>query len=145
MKFFKFIVVCAMIVFINACSASQTSTSRLPSAFALKGTSTAVVGIAIDKKGFPLETIKEVVLKPGQKVVFAGPDRFLISFKNKKSPEKLRYESGNGVVVVVIPKDILQQSEYAEEYRKNGYLRFDYAISINGRELDPPMIIRNDD
>jgi hypothetical protein len=141
---------CVLLVFfigiISGCSAMQAPTERLRPSYALQGTSTALVGIALDKNGMPLETVSKVVLKPGQKVIFAGPDRFAISFKNKKSPSgKLKYESGNGVVTIVIPKDIFDRPEYREEVAKNKYIRFDYAINVNGRELDPPMIIQRDD
>jgi hypothetical protein len=145
MKNFKLLMVVLLLGVINGCVATQTRTIKLPSAYALPGTSTAVVGIAVAKTGIPLETVKEVVLKPGQKVIFAGPDRFLISFKNQKFPEKVRYESGNGVVTITIPKDILERPEYREEYAKNKFVRFDYAINVNGKELDPPMIIRRDE
>lgn len=130
---------------LSGCAVAQNKIGKLPTSYALPGTSTAVVGIALDKTGLPQETVKEIVLKPGQKVIFAGPDRFLIAFKNRKAPnKKLRYESGEGVVTVTIPRDILDRPEYAEEYKKNKFLRFDYAINVNGKELDPPLIIKRD-
>lgn len=145
MKKIKVFIVAVTLVLANGCSVAQSRTDKLPSAYALQGTNTAVVGIAVAKTGVPLETVKEVVLKPGQKVIFAGPDRFLITFKNKKFPERAKYESGNGVVAISIPKDILERPEYREEYAKYKFVRFDYAISVNGKELDPPMIIRRDE
>ena len=145
MKSFKLLIVMLLLGVINGCVATQSRVGKLPSAYALPGTSTAVVGIAVAKTGIPMETVGEVVLKPGQKVIFAGPDRFLITIKNKKFPERARYESGNGIVTVTIPKDILERPEYREEYAKNKFVRFDYAINVNGKELDPPMIIRRDE
>lgn len=122
------------------------SSKRLPSSFALPGTSTAVVGIGVDSKGVPLETVKEVVLKPGQKVVFAGPDRFEIKFKRDRAPTKqVFFESKSGVIAIVVPKNILENPEYAKEFREKKYVRFDYSIFVNGKELDPPLIIRSDD
>lgn len=121
-------------------------TRGLPSAYALPGTSTAVVGIGIDKKGIPLETVKEIVLKPGQKVIFAGPDRFEIKFKKDRAPsQQLFFESRSGAITIAIPKDILDKPEFAREYREKKYVRFDYSIFVNGKELDPPLIIRRDD
>ncbi|HTF96126.1 MAG TPA: hypothetical protein VL995_08345 [Cellvibrio sp.] len=126
--------------------AVSSDSRRLPVSYALQGTSTAVVGIAIDKKGYPLETVKAIILKPGQKVVFAGPDEFQIAFKNKKAPTmQLDYRSEKGVITVVIPKDILERPEFKREYARNKSVEFNYAIRINGRELDPPMIIQRDD
>ena len=118
---------------------------KLPVSYALPGTTTAVVGIGIDKKGIPLETVREIVLLPGQKVVFAGPDRFQVSFKNKKAPtQQLRYESQNGTITVVVPKDILDQPAFAREFKEKEYVRFDYSIIVNGKELDPPLIVKRD-
>lgn len=145
MSYMKFAITAVLFGVLSGCATAGNKADRLPSSYALPGTSTAVVGIALDKTGMPLETVKEVVLLPGQKVIFAGPDRFSIIFKNRKSPnKKVKYESGNGVVAVTIPKDILDNPEFVEEYRKNKFLRFDYAINVNGRELDPPMIIKRD-
>lgn len=126
-------------------SNTEQSVSDLPSSFALRGTSTALVGIALSDSGFPLETVKEVVLKPGQKAVFAGPNKFEIVFKNRKSPTKvIKYESINGVVSIDIPRDIFELKGFKEEGKKNNQIVFHYAIRVNGKELDPPMIIRRD-
>ncbi len=130
---------------LSVCTFAIDKANRLPSALALPGTSTAVVGIALDKTGFPVETVREVVLLPGQKVIFAGPDRFSIVFKGRKFPgKKVKYESVNGVVSISIPKDVLDRSEFIEEYRKNKSVTFNYAINVNGRELDPPMVIKRE-
>lgn len=146
MKVVKISIAILLVCIMNGCAATQSRTDKLPSSYALKGTNTAVVGIALDKTGFPVETVKEIVLHPGQRVVFAGPDRFEIIFKNKKSPNRqIKHDSKNGVVIVSIPKDILEKQEFAEEYRKNSFLRFDYSIIVNGKELDPPMVIKKED
>ncbi len=127
-------------------SVASVDSRKLPISYALKGTSTAVVGIALDDKGYPLETVRAVVLKPGQRVVFAGPDEFQIAFKDKKAPDgKLNYRSEKGVVAVSIPKDIFDKPEYARELVKNKSLEFNYAIRVNGRELDPPIIVKREE
>lgn len=132
--------------FFSGCTVAQTKLDRLPSAYALQGTNTAVVGIAVDRKGIPLETVKEVVLKPGQKAIFAGPDEFFIVFKDKKAPaEKLRYVSKNGVIRIDVPKDIFNEPRYAEEAKRNNYIKFHYSIIVNGKELDPPLIVKRND
>lgn len=146
MKYCKSIGILIFVGFVSGCSVAQERTKKLPSSYALPGTTTAVVGIAVDKKGIPLETVKEVVLKPGEKVILAGPDRFFIYFKNNKSPSGItRFESKSGVVTVTIPKDIFENPKFSEEYKKNKFIRFDYAINVNGKELDPPLIIKNND
>lgn len=141
----KVIISIVFFAFLGGCSEGK-KTETLTSNYALQGTSTAVVGIAVDKTGLPVETVKEVVLVPGQKVIFAGPDKFIITFKDKKAPNrKISYESENGIVTVTIPKNILEKPQFIDEFRKNNFLKFNYAINVNGRELDPPMIIRRDD
>lgn len=146
----KSIIVAFLFVFVNGCAAVDVGrklppVKELPSSYALQGTTTALVGIAIDKNGVPLETVKEVVLRPGEKALFAGPDRFQVVFKNQKAPnEKMKYESQNGVIVVTIPKDILSRKEFVEEFRKNESVQFNYSILVNGKELDPPMVIKRD-
>ena len=111
---------------------------------ALPGTDTAVVSISLDKNGVPVDGIEKLELHPGQKVIFAGPSEFVIFFKNKKSPiREVERRSENSVVIIEIPIDIFKSPEYAEEFRRNKFLRFDYGIRVNGKELDPPMIIRS--
>lgn len=147
MKIYKIFSVVIMFVSMAGCAVAQSSPSKLPTAYALEGTRTAVVGIAVNRKGVPKETVKEIVLYPGQKVILAGPDRFLISFKNNKTPDekkKIKFESNDGVVSLYIPKDILEKPEFVEEFKRNNYLRFDYSIGVNGRELDPPIVIRRE-
>lgn len=146
---YKTLVIGFFLVFLNGCAIADDKADdkprKLPISYALQGTSTAVVGIAIDTKGYPLETVKAIVLTPGQKVIFAGPDEFQISFKNKKSPTpKVNYKSERGVITVEIPKDILERAEYKREYIKNKSVEFNYAIRINGRELDPPIIVKRE-
>lgn len=108
--------------------------------YALPGTNTAVVGIYLGEDGVPQETVKEVVVHPGQKVLYAGPDVFQIIFKNEKTPnENVKNESQGGVVIIEIPENIFQRKEFLEEFRKNNSLVFDYSIWVNGKEYDPPI------
>lgn len=145
----KVIGLCVIVTFFSGCASAvspERSTKSLPVSYAVPGTSTAVVGIGLNKEGMPLETVKAVVLKPGQKVVFAGPEQFSIVFKNRKFPAKVSaYKSEKGVIQIVIPKNILEQPEFREEYAKNKQVEFNYAIRVNGKELDPPLVIKNED
>lgn len=130
---------------VSADNRGNDNARTLPSSYALPGTSTAVVGIGVDKKGIPLETVKEIVLVPGQKAIFAGPDKFQIIFKGKKSPtRKIKYESQGGVISILVPRDIFDRPELEKELNKNNFVRFDYAIVVNGRELDPPFIVKRE-
>jgi hypothetical protein len=146
---YKSLVACCFLLFLNGCATaddrSGTTMKSLPISYALQGTSTAVVGIAIDKKGYPLETVKVIILTPGQKVIFAGPNEFQIAFKNKKAPSaRLNYRSEKGIVTVEVPTNILDRPEFRQEYEKNKSVEFNYAIKINGRELDPPIIVKKE-
>lgn len=142
MNFVK-LVFAGVVVSLAGCASIDCEPQKLQTGYALPGTSTVVVGIGIDKNGIPKETFKDVVAYPGQKVLYAGPDEFSIIFKNRKTPNrKVENTSVNGVVVIEIPKDILERKEFVEEFRKNNQLVFDYGIKANGKELDPPLIIK---
>lgn len=149
MRLFQLWFVVSVVISVSACASNITSENKelqcTDIAFALQGTNTAVIGIPVGKKGVPEALYKEIVLKPGQRVIFAGPDEFEIFFKNKKSPVKnLESRSSDGVVSIVIPADILRQKQFLEEYRKNGELRFNYGIRVKGKELDPVIIVKRD-
>ena len=149
MRVIKFLSLAFLVVFFIGCSTvvkSNDCLSQEASARALPGTKTAVVGIFLKSDGTPQETYKEVILHPGQRVVYAGPDRFSIIFKNKKTPNsKVDNESKNGVVIIDIPKDIFEKREFIEEFKKNKFLVFDYGISVNGKYYDPPIKVVPDD
>lgn len=137
MKLFK-LVIC--IFFMLGFSGYAVSECNPEIGRALPGTNTAVVGIFLDKDGTPKETVKEVIVHPGQSVLYAGPDKFKIVFKNKKTPNRVVSNSSkDGVVLIKIPKDIFEKKEFIEEFRKNKSLVFDYSIWVNGKEYDPPI------
>jgi hypothetical protein len=135
-----------VLMVLSGCVSNNCEPGKLSTGYALPGTNTVVVGIAIDKNGIPKETYKDVVAYPGQKVLYAGPDQFSIVFKNRKTPNrKVENTSSGGVVVIEIPVDVLERKEFVEEFRKNNQLVFAYGIKANGKELDPPLIIRRGD
>lgn len=132
------------IAILSGCSTVKRdcgSLTQQKAARALPGTNTAVVGIYLrERDGVPQETYKEVVLHPGQRVLYAGPSEFSINFKNRKTPNgKIRNQAENSVVIIDIPKDIFSRREFQDEYKKNNYLIFDYGITVNGKEYDPPI------
>lgn len=143
MKFFiKLIALCGAFM-VAGCSAVSSEVKNHHTIYPMKGTNTAVVGIGVDRQGTPFVAAKEIVVEPGQKIIFAGPDEFIVTFKNKKSPNrKINNPSRAGVVKIEVPSEIFEQSEFAEEYRKNGQLKFSYGVVVNGKELDPDIVIR---
>jgi hypothetical protein len=143
MHYIKLSLFGVVLAILGGCASIDCEPDKLRTGYALPGTDTVVVGVSLDKSGMPQESYKDIVVHPGQKVLFAGPDEFKIVFKNKKTPNgKVENKSARGVVLIKIPEGILEQSEFVEEFRKNNQLVFDYAIWVNGVELDPPMIVR---
>jgi|GEM_PF-653342 len=143
MKYIKYILVVGLFCVLNGCASKDCEPDKLSTGHALPGTETVVVGISLDKNGVPQESYKDVVAHPGQKVLYAGPDEFAVIFKNEKTPNgTVENKSSRGVVIIEIPEDIFDRPEFVEEFRKNNFLVFDYGIRVNGKELDPPMVIR---
>lgn len=66
------------------------------------GSNTAVITISVDEQGNPLPSVTELLqLKPGQRIVFTGPEEFVIFFKDQKTPfKKSEFKSKDGVVAV---------------------------------------------
>lgn len=108
----------------------------------LPGTDTAVVKIYLDKRDYPQATAEIVTVKPGQKILFAGPDQFEIIFKNQQSPiGKLEVRSENGVVVIEIPKDIFERNRKKAGTSAARELLYKYGIQVNGKLTDPTIRI----
>jgi hypothetical protein len=145
MKFLKYVMALVGFTFFTGCAAVDCKPGKEGVAYALPGTNTAVIGVAVDTTGLPQVKYKEIIMYPGQKVLYAGPDEFSVFFKNKKTPNrKIENPSSKGVVIIQIPKDILEQNEFAEEFRKTGQVKFNYGVRVNGKELDPMIIIKRD-
>lgn len=151
MRTTKYFFVFIFLSFMTACSFDGIKSKNIT---ALPGTDTAVVGVSLDTKGYPQHTVGRIDVKPGQKILFAGPEKFSIFFKNGISPyndadirslpgldrqslQKQRVEitSINGTVVVPIPRDIFDRPEN----RGKPYIDYDYGINVNGLEIDPPV------
>jgi hypothetical protein len=151
MNTMKYFFLCTFFLFLSACTCNNT---KLKNISVLSGTDTAVVGISLDAKGYPQHTVGRIDVKPGQKILFAGPEKFSIFFKNGTSPyndsdfrslpglnreslQKRRVEltSVNNIVVVAIPKDLFDRPEN----RGKPYIDYYYGINVNGLEIDPPF------
>lgn len=143
MHIFAKLIALSGVFFIVGCSALSSEIKNHHTVYPMAGTNTAVVGIGVDKQGIPFVAAREIIVEPGQKILFAGPDEFIVTFKNKKSPNrKIDNPSRGGVVKIEVPNEILEQREFVEEYRKNGQLKFNYGVIVNGKELDPEIIVR---
>lgn len=146
MKFIKMFVALIGVTSFMGCAAIDCKSGKESTAYALPGTNTAVIGVSVDTTGLPQVKHKEIIIYPGQKVLYAGPDEFAVFFKDKKTPNrKIENLSSKGVVIVQIPKDILEQKEFAEEFRKTGEIKFSYGVRVGNKELDPMIIVKRKD
>jgi len=110
----------------------------------LPGTNSAVVGVYIDKNGYPQATIDQVKVSPGQRVVFVGPEKFDILFKDQRSPiGKLEVSSSTGILVVDIPRDIFESPRTTNFPQTTDIkaLIYRYGIRVNGKVTDPSIIV----
>lgn len=143
MRVFSKLFILLGVLSVAGCSAVSSEIRSYDTVYPMAGTNAAVVGIGVNKQGIPFVAAKEIIVKPGQNIIFAGPDEFVVAFKNKKSPNrKIDNPSKDGVVRIQVPSKIFEQREFVEEYRKNGQLRFSYGVIVNGKELDPDIIIK---
>lgn len=126
----------------------------------IKNTNTAIVGIPLTKEQkLPksLEKLK-IKVKLGQKVVFAGPEKFEIFAKDdnfaileintrtytcdKASKECIG--SKDGVINITIPKTVSNQT-LARELKEKKKIIVPFGIRIDGDEIDPEMEISEND
>ena len=130
----------SFVIFLCGCASKHCDPSVLS---VLSGTNTAVVGIFIDKNKYP-NAVDTIVVYPGQKILFAGPDQFEIFFKDNKSPVKdsvLR--SSNGSLVVEIPTDIFERNlGKSSSTRAKRELLYRYGIKVGDMVKDPNILIR---
>jgi len=139
MRYLKFLLITFTIFMSAGCASLDCKPNK---GAVLPGTDTAIVGIYIDKNGFPQPTVDMVVVRPGQKIIFTGPDRFEIFFKEKKSPiERLEVQSTNGIIVIEIPKDIFERQQRTTNIASTREIFYQYGIRANGKEIDPSIRI----
>lgn len=114
---------------------------------AISGTNTIVITISIDEEGNPLPSVTELLeLRPGQRIVFTGPEEFSIFFKDQKTPfKKTEFKSKDGVVTIKIPEKIFEDKRFFEESYRDAEIEFNYGVRVNGREFDPPIIVKREE
>lgn len=142
MRYLKFIILSLVILISSGCAVRQDCKPQ--SGVVLPGTETAIVGLYIDEKGFPQANYEKVIVKPGQKILFAGPEEFEIVFKEKRSPiGKLEIKSTNGIVVIEIPQNIFErETRNANNAASIKELIYRYGIRVKGKETDPSIHVR---
>lgn len=125
----------------------------------IKNTNTAIVGIPLTKEQkLPksLEKLK-IKVKTGQKVVFAGPEKFEIFAKDDNfaileintrtsNCDKASQDcigSKDGVINITIPKTI-SNPKLANELKEKKTIKVMFGIRIDGDEIDPEMEIEEE-
>lgn len=146
MKYSKFSVILLLLSIIGCSHASNLTKENYKGAVrAISGTDTAIVGIPLDSNRAPEKSLLnlKIVVHPGQKIVFAGPNDFSIFFKDRKAPKakQLESKSVNGVVIIDVPRDLLERPEFKNELEANKSVKFNFGIKANGAELDPQIIV----
>jgi len=140
MRYINFFIILVTLFTLEGCAIVD---SKLSKGTALPGTETAIVELYIDKNGYPQANIDKVIVYPGQKIIFAGPDKFDILFKDQKSPiGKLEIQSSNGIVTIEIPKDIFERTQRepkAADSRNIKQLLYRYGIRVNDKVTDPEI------
>lgn len=132
MRIYKLSAILITLFILGACSNMDHHPRK--ETHALPGTTTAINGIYL-KDGKPAVQYETVVLRKGQRVVFAGPDEFRIVFENESlfedasDNEPGNYRSRDGII-------ILQVSDEKTARLKDG-TTFKYSVFVNGIELDP--------
>ena len=140
MRYFK-IFFATIVLFISAGCASldcKPTTGK-----ALPGTDTIVVGIYIDKKGYPQANIDTIRARPGQKIIFVGPDKFEIFFKDQNSPiDSQEVRTSNNVLTIEIPENIFEREQRKSKATDSlKELIYRYGIRANGKETDPQIVV----
>lgn len=108
----------------------------------LQRTDTAVVGFYLDEKGYAHPTVDLVTVKPGQRVIFVGPSRFDVFFKDGRAPtEKREFSSENGIIIIDVPKDIFEKNRRPSSGKDVVIkeLLFRYGVRVNGLVTDPTI------
>lgn len=132
MKFTKILSVLFVVV-LAACA--HSSDSKLEKVLGvIKGTKTAVVEVSIGDDGMPSVKNDSVLVKVGQRIVWVGPEDMTIRFPKGSPFKNAKLPTKNSVINMLVPK---QRWKEKEEEKK-----FKYDVIVNGKVLDPFLIIR---
>lgn len=141
MRYVKFFNIAIVLVMLGGCATQDCNLDR---GSVLQGTNTVIVGLYLDKNKYPQSNVDEIIVAPGQKIVFAGPDNFEILFKDQRSPiGQLEVKSSNGIVVIAIPENIFEREQRsAKDTAVKKELVYRYGIRVDGRVTDPTIRIQ---
>lgn len=141
MRYFRYLFTFAIMFSLGACASMDC---KRPTREVPPGSDKATVAIYLDKNGFPKADAEKVIVAPGQKIVFVGPDQFDIIFKDNRSPiDKPEVRTSNGILVLEISKNIFEKEDRKNpENKKNNEMIYRYGIRVNGKVTDPEIVVR---
>ncbi|MFL0804062.1 MAG: hypothetical protein K6L81_10095 [Agarilytica sp.] len=132
----KKIICCILIVLVSAC-ANTEKREDVKRSSVNKGTDTAVVRVSLDKKGMPYIDIDPVVIKEGQRIVWAGPTTMEIVIQEGQLLTGDDLSTDDAVINLKTP--VLSKKVWLESER---YKKFKYDVRVGDVVLDPIIIIR---
>ncbi len=132
----KLLVTFFVVLGLSACTGNLTTKEDLSVVSVNEGTNTAVVKVLLAKNGMPFVDTDPIVVKEGQRVVWAGPSKMTIEFKKDSPFKNASFSTRNAVVNKKVPKQ--EKWEEGEEYKE-----FKYDVIVDGVVLDPILIIRS--
>lgn len=100
----------------------------------IRGTKTAVVEVSIGDDGMPSVKSESVVVKVGQRVVWVGPEDMTVQFPKGSPFKNAKLPTRNSVINMLVPKQRWKDKEEEKTFK--------YDIVVNGKVLDPFLIVR---
>lgn len=132
MKVIRFLSL-VLVVILAACTHAEEK--KLVDVFsAIKGTKTAVVEVSIGDDGMPSVKNDTVLVKVGQRIVWVGPEDMTVKFPKGSPFESAKLPTKDSVINMMIPKQRWKSDEKEKTFK--------YDIVVNGKTLDPFIIIR---
>ncbi len=129
----KILLVLFTLLGVGACA--NTTSSGKNELSVNEGTGTAVVKVLLAKDGTPFVDTDPIVVKEGQRVVWAGPTKMEIKFIKGSPFKSSDFSTRNAVVNLKVPKQKMWAT--GEEYKE-----YKYDVVVNGVVLDPILIVR---
>ncbi len=102
----------------------------------IQGTNTAVVEIALDKNGMPTVFSETIKVEIGKRVVWLGPEEFVIEFPEESPFKENKLFTQNGVINEIIPEEAFEYFSKQERFKK-----FKYNVIVRDQVLDPYLVI----
>jgi len=103
---------------------------------ALPGNSIVSIDVFLDESKTPVVVKPKVYLKPNQRVLFVGPNKFAIEFIKGSPFPKHQYSSKESIIDLQVPADVFKGVDPSIKV-----LVYKYNVIIDGNLLDPLIVI----